>query len=338
MNKISESYETTIKQTDQQSIKIIDNLNGSGKGQLKSDVLKGLLSTPKYISSKYFYDAKGSKLFEDITKLEEYYPTRTEKSILRSIGNKLKLEYHNLNIIEFGSGDHTKIRLLIKQIPEDFLPTVTYYPIDISRSAVEKSAKNLLSEFPALQISGILTDFMQTISLPDFENRRLFCFLGSTIGNLNPKEAENFIIKIAEIMKSGDRFLLGLDMVKDVKVLNRAYNDGQNITAEFNKNILNVINIIMKTDFSPNDFEHIAFYNEPKQRIEMHLKALSDMKIKLNNLNTEISIIKNELINTEYSYKFTDDDIKRFCDSSGLKIEHVISDENKWFSLVAFRK
>lgn len=338
MKKVTETYLSAEKLSDQKPIKIIDNLNGNKNGQVKDEILAGFLSTPKNISSKYFYDSKGSKLFVEITKLTEYYPTKTEKSILNSIGNKLNLDFENLNIIELGSGDHTKIRLLLKQIPEKIISTVTYFPIDISRSAIEESSQYLQNEFPDLKINGILTDFMNSLELPNFKNNSLFCFLGSTIGNLTPSKAESFIKNIAQKMKFGDRFLLGLDMVKDKNTLCRAYNDNQNFTAEFNKNILNVVNSFVHTNFNVNDFEHIAFYNEKEQRIEMHLKALKNINIKTKFSNTEIIIDKDELINTEYSYKFTINDINRFSNSAELKIENIFHDKKKWFSLVEFRK
>lgn len=335
---MKKSFLTTDNLSAHKSIRIIDKLNRNSNGQVKNEILNGLMNTPKFISSKYFYDSKGSKLFEEITNLDEYYPTKTEKSILRSIGNKLDLDFENINIIELGSGDHSKIRLLLKQIDENLISTVTYYPIDISRSAIEESSKYLLNEFPALKINGILTDFLNSFELPDFRNNSLFCFLGSTIGNLSPKDADNFVKKVADIMKSGDRFLLGLDMVKDVGILNKAYNDNQNITAEFNKNILNVVNSILQTNFNTDDFEHIASYNEKEQRIEMHLKALKHTDVIINNSNTEIQLNENELINTEYSYKFTVNDINRIGSFSGLKTENIFTDEKKWFSLVEFKK
>lgn len=328
--------EKTIKRPS--AIKITNNLKELGDTNIKKEIFDGLLSHPKYISSKFFYDSYGSKLFEEITKLDEYYPTRTEKSILNSFITNLNLDFKNLNIIELGSGDHSKISLLLKQIPDNLLSTITYYPVDISRSAVEESSINLLKEFSDLNINGIITDFMHNLILPKSDERRLVCFLGSTIGNLSPDEVNNFMKKIGNDLNVGDVFLLGIDMVKDKNILHCAYNDTRKITAEFNKNILNVINEIMQSNFDNSNFEHLAFYNEQKQRIEMYLVANCDMTISLGSNYDNIQIEKGEKIRTEYSHKFSTENIEQFGSLSGLEIENIFTDKKKWYSLVQFVK
>ncbi|TFH26517.1 MAG: L-histidine N(alpha)-methyltransferase, partial [Bacteroidia bacterium] len=291
-----------------------------------------------YISPKYFYNAGGSQLFESITELEEYYPTRTEKAILSGIGNRLKLDFNDLNIVELGSGDPSKIRLLLQQIPSETLATIHYYPVDISHTALEGSAMQLTEEFPEMAVTGIVADFMKQFDkLPKTQNR-LFCFLGSTIGNFNPEERLSFMQHLGNEMEAGDHLLLGLDMVKDPRVLHRAYNDGQQVTAAFNKNILNVVNGIIDTSFDSADFEHLAFYNENEQRIEMHLKAMKDRKIRINGNGETLDIKKGETIHTENSYKFNREDIESIGSHAGLEVASVFTDEKLWFSLVHYYK
>jgi L-histidine N-alpha-methyltransferase len=318
--------------------KIINKLKEIDSGKVKEEILQGLNSQPKYISPKYFYNAGGSELFESITELKEYYPTRTEKSILSGIGTKLEMDFKDLNIVELGSGDPSKIRLLLQQIPSKELTSLHYYPVDISQSALENSMMQLAEEFPEITITGILADFMQQFSkLPKIRNR-LFCFLGSTIGNLTPVERTNFMQGLGNEMESGDHLLLGLDMVKDSGVLHSAYNDSQEITAAFNKNILNVVNGIIDTRFDASDFEHLAFYNENEQRIEMHLKATRERSIRINGNHETLNIKKGETIHTENSYKFNNEDIESIGRQAGLNAVSVFTDEQKWFSLVLYSK
>ena len=318
--------------------KIINNLKEIDSGKVKEEILEGLTSQSRYISPKYFYNAGGSQLFEAITELEEYYLTRTEKAILSGIGNSLEIDFTDLNIVELGSGDPSKIRQLLQQIPSEKLSTINYYPLAISHTAVENSMDQLTEEFPEIEVTGIVADFMQQFkSLPKINNR-LFCFLGSTIGNFQPKELVTFMRNLGSEMEAGDHLLLGLDMVKDSRVIHRAYNDSQQVTAAFNKNILNVVNGIVDTSFDATDFEHLAFYNEKKQRVEMHLKAVRDRKIRINGNQATMDIKKGDTIHTENSYKFSRRDIETIGMHAGLKPDSVFTDEKKWFSLVLYSK
>lgn len=308
-----------------------------GINKIREEILKGLKSSPKYISPKFFYDKKGSELFEAITELDEYYPTRTEKSILSTIVEELDLDFYNLSIIELGSGDSSKISLLLRQVSEEQLATIKYHPLDISKSAIEKASEKLAEEFPIIRINGIVADFIHQINLVPKTGRRLFCFFGSTIGNLNRNEIEEFMKLVDDEMQPGDSLLLGMDMVKDITVLEKAYNDEKGITAQFNKNILNVINSICGTNFDIENFEHLAFYNKDEHRIEMHLKAINDMVVSQPE-SDDIYIHMGETIHTENSHKFNFDDIKTVGVWSGLDVEKIITDNNKWFSLVYYKK
>jgi L-histidine N-alpha-methyltransferase len=290
------------------------------------------------ISSIYFYDAKGSKLFEEITRLSEYYLTQTEIDLLKKAAPHICKNLQNVDIVEFGSGDGTKISILLKHLKEEYRETIGYIPFDVSVDAVKQSADTLRSKFPELRIHGIVADFNTQLDVIPKNRKKLFCFLGSTIGNLSLDEAKMFLIDLQRIMQSNDLLLIGFDMVKNRDILENAYNDHQKITEQFNKNILNVINNLVDTDFNPDTFEHVAFYNEKNSRIEMHLKATQDLKIVSHIIPTEIFIKKGETIHTENSYKFTENDIKLLAKQAELTIQTIFSDDNNWFSLVLFTK
>lgn len=318
------------------NIHLINHLHEIGIGSIKEEILNGLLSEQKHISPMFFYDDKGSELFEEITKLDEYYLTNTEKKILSTILDELEIDFSELNIIEFGSGDSSKISLFLNQIPEHYLFKIKYLPVDISQAAIEKSANELIRNFPALQINGIVADFFRQLKVIPNACNRLFCFFGSTLGNFKPEQVKDFMLLLGNEMQTGDSFLLGLDMVKDLNIIEMAYNDQQGITADFNKNILNVVNNLIGSDFNSNNFKHIAFYNQEKSRIEMHLEALKDQSIYLG--SETIYMNAGERIHTENSYKFNLKTIQQIGKWAELNVENIITDDNKWFSLVHYKK
>ncbi len=321
-----------------EQVEIINYLPEIGIDNVQDEIILGLKSTPKRISSKFFYDDIGSELFERITELDEYYPTRTEKKILSTLMSNLNIEFSNINIIELGSGDHSKISLLLQQIPQNLLSTINYFPVDISQSAIEQSIEKLTSEFPMLNTKGIVADFIHQLNVIPVVDKRLFCFFGSTIGNLNMAEIEGFMKNLGEEMQPGDNLLLGMDMIKEAEVLERAYNDDLQATAKFNKNILNVINGLIGSDFNTNEFKHIAFYNRVDNRIEMHLEAIKDINVKIGVVGDIINIKKGETIHTENSHKFDKDIINKMGTWAGIETEKIFSDTNQWFSLVHFSK
>ncbi|MDX1285857.1 MAG: L-histidine N(alpha)-methyltransferase, partial [Draconibacterium sp.] len=251
-----------------------------GIEQARAEIINGLVSEKPFISSKFFYDEKGSQLFEEITKLEEYYPTLTEKKILREIAPELMNRNSSFEIIELGSGDCSKISILLDAVENQNLENLRYIPVDFSKSAIEDSANELAERFPNLEINGYVADFTNQIGLvPHSEKPRIICFLGSTIGNFSKKESIDILINLSKGLLPGDSLLVGFDMIKDERILYSAYNDAKGITAKFNKNILNVVNHIMKTNFDSEDFEHLSFFNKEKLRIEMHLLANRDCLI-----------------------------------------------------------
>jgi len=320
-----------------ESILSIQNfLVSENRYELIKEIYQGLIQSHKQFSSRFFYDDTGSELFEEITRLPEYYPTRTEKKILQENAGGILGDFDRIDIIELGSGDCSKISVLLDAIPKPKLANINYIPVDVSESAVLKSADILQCKYPAIKIYGVLADFMKHLSSLPGNSPKLICFFGSTLGNLTRNQANGFLLGLKKLMNPGDKFLLGLDMVKDSLILHKAYNDNQGITARFNKNILQVVNDVADTNFNTSDFKHLAFYNEKESRIEMHLETVEDMVIKSNYFPQEILLKKGETIHTENSHKFTDSDIQNFATATGLKIGNIYTDSNQWFSLVKF--
>ncbi len=290
------------------------------------------------ISCIFFYDNIGSKLFQEITKLPEYYLTRTEIPLIKKAAYDISDKIRNVNIIEFGSGDSTKISILLDAVSKENRDTICYIPFDISESAIKKSSNILLSKYPELKVHGIIADFISQLHAIPKKSKKIICFLGSTIGNLSMEKAQSFLISLKNIMNQEDLLLLGFDMVKSKKILEKAYNDSQNVTEKFNKNILNVINSHINSNFKPENFKHVAFFNEKLSRIEMHLKARKNIEILCPNYSTNIIIKEGETIHTENSYKFTEHDIKKLAEEADLKIKKQYTDKNRWFSLVLLEK
>ncbi|MDZ7797043.1 MAG: L-histidine N(alpha)-methyltransferase [Candidatus Marinimicrobia bacterium] len=324
--------------TTDNKIAIVNHLPKIGTDKVRKEIIEGLHADPKYISSKYFYNKTGSELFERITGAQEYYLTRTEKSILASLGERTDLNLVNTDIIELGSGDHSKINILLKQIPRNNIDKIKYVPVDINQTAIETAGRCLMEKYPDLMIHGVVADFFHQLDLLPKKRKRVFCFFGSTIGNFSREQGSVFCTELARIMELGDVFFLGLDMVKDVNILHRAYNDRQKLTDLFNKNILYVVNDLIGTDFDPAAFAHLAYYNEAEARIEMHLKALMDMEIMSPFTDQMIILKEGETIQTENSHKFTPRHIHELAEASELSIKNIFSDENNWFSLVEFIK
>jgi L-histidine N-alpha-methyltransferase len=309
-----------------------------GKDQVTRNILSGLTCGQKHVSSMFFYDATGSKLFEEITQLPEYYPTRTEKKLLHQFAPELLCERGPKSIVEIGSGDCSKISILLTAIPPQRWPATRYSPLDVSQEAIEKSADRLQRKFPGIEIHGIVADFTRQLHVVPNGRKRLFCFLGSTLGNLSREQAEQFFLDLNQIMFPGDALLLGVDMIKPVNILEKAYNDSRGVTADFNRNILNVVNRLIGTDFDPLAFLHRAFYNDLENRIEMHLEAVKDMEISCPAIPDKILMRKGETIHTENSHKYTNACICAFAATAGLKIENSVTDENRWFSLIHLLK
>lgn len=306
--------------------------------EIIKNILAGLTCKNKYISSIFFYDKVGSKLFEEITRLPEYYIPGIEKSLIFKAATYLSGWLQDANIVEYGCGDCSKISILLESIPTEKLNTLIYTPVDVCSNAILETANIIANTFCELQVNAILADFVNQVELIPAEGKRIFCLFGSTIGNLTSDQAFKFCKKVAKIMNSDDYFLLGMDMVKDRKILFNAYNDSSNITSDFNKNILNTVNKRIETDFDPRSFEHLAFFNEKQSRIEMHLKAMKDIETKSPYFPDKIHIKKGETIHTENSHKYTNEKIEKLAKTAGLNIQKIFTDQQNWFSLVLFNK
>ncbi len=299
-----------------------------------ADILEGLTSTPKQLSPKYFYDSVGSALFERITRLPEYYPTRTERQILAEVGQGLMERVRPEEVVELGSGYALKIRTLLS-IPDckDYLER--YVPFDVDDETVEMAAETIVKLFPFLDVHGIAGDFNQHLGeIPAAPGKRMVVFFGSTIGNLDLSERHVFLSKVRDLLGPDDYFLIGVDLTKDRATLEAAYNDTEGVTAEFNRNILRVINRKVKANFAPEDFDHFSYFNEAESRIEMHLIAKSDQTVKLGAYDTTITVHAGETIWTESSHKFTRESATEMLSFAGFDVDRWYTDENGMFAVI----
>jgi len=301
---------------------------------LTNDVYQGLLSRPRSLPPKYFYDDHGSQLFEKITETEEYYPTRLEDELLILHSEDIIRKSHPGQIIELGSGSSRKTRRLFDAC-EKQVRFCEYAPFDVCESAICQAVDNLTSEYDWLDVTPLIGDYQAGLTnIPTFDGARLFVFLGSTIGNFTPKQAGVFITEVTDCMKPGDYFLLGADRVKSPEILNAAYNDSQGITAEFNRNVLRVLNRKLDADFNVNHFDHVAIYNEQLNRIEMSLISKIEQKININKINEILELEPGEKIQTELSHKFQPEQINSLLIESGLQPVKHYQPPNNFYSLI----
>lgn len=305
-----------------------------------NDIRDGLLANPKFLPCVYFYDDRGSMLFEKICQLPEYYLTRAETEIL-SIYRKKIVDHFNKHtmIAEFGSGSSVKSRILIESFIQEY-GICHYTPIDVSKKILEESSTSLSYDYPELNIDPIAARYEEGIKqLSSFENKnKLIISLGSSIGNFYRHEAVNFLLNIATELSLADHLLIGIDLQKDKTILEKAYNDASGITAEFNLNILNHINYKLYGNFNTSNFRHQAIYNESQGRIEMYLVSNCDQKVYLESIDLSIEFQKHERIHTENSYKYSLPEIENLGELSGLQIIDQWFDKNQLFSLNLFRK
>jgi L-histidine Nalpha-methyltransferase len=305
---------------------------------IAESVLSGLSSRPKRLPPKLFYDAEGSRLFEEITATPEYYPTLTEYGILQQYaGEIIGAAGSNLSLIELGAGSASKTRALIAALLRRQL-RLEFHPVDVSPAALEAAVKSLNGDFPRLHVRPIVADYSYGVpQLRALPGRKLVLFIGSTIGNFEPEEAREFLENVRGSLRPGDVLLLGFDLVKDAQVLHEAYNDRDGVTAEFNKNILARINRELGGNFCLETFEHVAFWNPVMSRIEMHLESRRDQVAYVRDLDENFHFRRGERIHTENSYKFCDESIARLLRESGLRLETSWTDPNHWFRVVLAR-
>ena len=299
---------------------------------LARDVNVGLRMRPKSIPPKHFYDAHGSLLFEKICDTSEYYPTRTEQSLLERNGQAIVTTTNPTCIVELGSGSARKVSTILGAV-EQTGARCTYVPFDVSRSIVEASSSALVARFPWLSIHAIVGDFDKHLEALPRRGPTLFMFLGGTIGNFTPEEASAFLKQLAAHMQPEDHFLLGTDLVKDSDVLNRAYNDADGVTAAFNKNVLRVINHKLKGCFDLDSFEHIAYFDPDKAQIEMYLESLERQTVRIEGLEMDVEFAAGERILTEISRKFTKDGVRRMLKTAGLELTSWFEPLDGYFGL-----
>jgi dimethylhistidine N-methyltransferase len=302
--------------------------------EILGEISRGLNQKIKHIPCKYFYDEMGSLLFDKICQLEEYYPTRTEVSIINNNITEITGLFDDKTLlVELGSGSSLKTKILLDNITS----LAGYVPIDISQEHLLSSVEELKGLYPKLNIHPIISDFTKTFSIPSLEfsyDRIIIFYPGSTVGNFLPNEAKEFLFNIAKVCGSGTGLLIGLDLIKDIRVIERAYNDKDGITAKFNLNILERLNKDIQTNFNPRLFDHLAFFNTTESRIEMHLVSKISQLIKLNDLT--IPLREGESIVTEYSYKYSIKEFKELINDRYF-LDHFWQDDKEYFSLLYFR-
>ena len=304
---------------------------------LASAVSEGLLSRPKWLPSWLFYDKQGSALFEQITQLPEYYVTRTERSILAAHAGEiigLAADREALRIVELGAGSADKTRLLLSAAVER-QDTVCYEPVDVSASALEDAQERIESEISGVQVYPRVLDYTKGMALDEAlpSERRLVLYIGSSIGNFEPEEAESLLNNIRDAIAPGDSILLGVDMVKDRDTLLAAYNDAAGVTAEFNRNILARINRELGANFDVEAFNHRAVWNRYRSRIEMHLGNLLPQTVLIPSLDLRVEFEAGETIHTENSYKYQPGQAEELLEATGFEYTGGWADEHGWFSV-----
>lgn len=299
-----------------------------------SAVREGLSATPKRLPSWLFYDQAGSALFEQITELQEYYLTRTERAIFETYASEmLQAAGPSLTLVELGAGTATKTCVLIEELLQR-QPRALFYPIDVSPSALQEATKQMAQQFPQLRVNPIVADYTGGLeALNRISGRKLVLYIGSSIGNFEPSQAVRILRRIRRSLRSGDALLLGTDFAKSPKVLLPAYNDAQGVTAAFNKNILARLNRELDADFDLDGFRHIALWNKQCSRMEMHLESVSSQHVFLPMLDMDVTFAAGERIHTENSYKYTMELVETILRESGFKLETSWQDRQKWFGV-----
>ncbi len=305
------------------------------RDQLAVDARRGLSARPKELPPKYFYDARGSELFERITTLPEYYLTRAETSILERFAAEIVGHVRPDEIVEIGAGFSRKTQLLLDALQAHGGGRFT--PIDVSEGALRAAGERLVARYPWLDFAGVVGDFERHLARVPRSGRRLVAFLGSTIGNLEVDQRVRFLRNVRAMLAEGDRFLLGVDLVKSPERLHAAYNDSRGVTAEFNKNVLHVLDRELGGDLPVDRFEHRAFYDPRRERIEMRLVARGEIRARLEAIDLDVSFTDGEELHTEISCKFRREAVEREFRAAGLTPERWMTDAPGDFALALAR-
>jgi L-histidine N-alpha-methyltransferase len=332
----------------------VDNLLPADfrESSLRADVRAGLTATPKHLPPKWFYDAEGSELFEKITRLPEYYPTRAERAILDAASPSIASESGAATLVELGSGSSEKTRLLLDALTSKGTLTSrgtlgaagtlrTYVPVDVSESALRAAGDAIAAEYPGLDVHGVVADFDTYLSLPSRDSGglsfgdgpRLVAFLGSTIGNMLPAERAGFLSRVRATLRPGDGLLLGTDLVKDPAVLVAAYDDSARVTAAFNKNVLSVLNASLGADFDLDSFDHVAVWDAEAEWVEMRLRSTADQSVRIPGVGLTVSFSAGEEMRTEVSAKFRRDGVAAELAAAGFEARSWWTDPGERFGL-----
>lgn len=300
---------------------------------IAEDVLEGFSRTPKSLPPKLLYDAAGSALFEQITCLPEYYPTRTEAGILTAHAEEICSHLRrNVSVSELGAGTATKTRILLRSLVQRQFG-VNYFPLDVSDAALKLAKDEVESELGTVKVHPQVGDFDNLTFLEHQTPPRLVLYIGSSIGNLENDEAIALLQNIARNLSTGDKLLLGADLVKDAEVMHAAYDDDAGVTASFNKNLLVRINRELRGHFDPESFCHISFWNEAESRIELHLESACRQSVRIDALDMTLQFDQGERIHTENSYKYTVEHLENLLRSGGFRVEHTWTDPDSWFAV-----
>ena len=299
---------------------------------LREDVRRGLTSSPKELPPKWFYDDRGSELFDEITKLPEYYLTRCERQILERRAGEIARSARADTLVELGSGTSEKTRLLLSALDEAG-SLRRFVPFDVSEGVLRWAADQINREYPTLEVRAVVGDFERHLhAIPDVGSR-LIAFLGSTIGNLPPASRARFWSRLAAAMETSDRLIVGFDLVKDVGRLEAAYNDGAGVTADFNRNVLRVLNRELESDFDPSAFDHVAFFDDRNEWIEMRLRSTRAQRVRISALGLDLTFDEGEELRTEISAKFRPERLRRELANAGLRLADWWTDDAGDFGL-----
>lgn len=313
-------------------ITIDSYLEGSALDSMADEVRAGLGRELKELPPKYFYDERGSELFDRITGLPEYYPTRCERAILNRRAPVIVDLAGSNELVELGSGSASKTRALLFAMAGTGM-LERYLPMDVSESAVERSAEELVEIYPGLQVHGVVGDFEQHMRHLPVGDRPLVAFLGGTIGNFYPGARADFLAQLRELLGDEGRLLLGTDLAKEIGVVEAAYNDSAGVTAEFNRNVLHAINRELDADFEPDSFEHVAFFNQEDSWIEMRLRAVGEQQVRIAVADLDLTLADGEEIRTEISTKFTRERLEAELGEAGMLVEAFFTDPDGYFGL-----
>jgi len=319
------------------AIQIDSHLEAGQERSLADDVLDGLTRPFKELPPKHFYDERGAELFDRICELPEYYPTRAERAILEQSASELAQLTGAVELVELGSGTAAKTRVLLDAL-HDAGTLQRYVPVDVTESMVRDCAQTLTEEYPGLRVHGVIGDFERHLDrVPAPIGPRIVAFLGGTIGNFQPGSRRRFLRTIAGLLGPGDHLLMGTDLVKDPGVLEAAYDDAEGVTAEFNRNVLRVMNRELQADFNPEDFDHIALFDREHEWIEMRLRSRREHTTLVRALDLPVSFRAGEEVRTEISAKFTPERLGGDLSAAGLELVRWLTDPEDLFALTLSR-